>query len=186
MDPQLTNTDLPSDFLSTPLGAALRPTIDAMFRRPVEGQAPAAARLPDSQLGASLISDQAQARTPAATSTTSHPLATSSSITSSMHVITNPASFDSFLRSHRATVAFFTSQTCPPCRMIEPVFERLSKQKSSHHGRQGVVCAKVDIDVGLGRRLAAQWDIRATPTFYFFLDGDKVSFASQPLSLSRW
>jgi len=62
--------------------------------------------------------------------------------------------------------------------MIEPVFERLSKQKSSHHGRQGVVCAKVDIDVGLGRRLAAQWDIRATPTFYFFLDGDKVSLHS--------
>ncbi|KAJ8474075.1 hypothetical protein ONZ51_g7460 [Trametes cubensis] len=29
--------DLPSDFLSTPFGAALRPTIDAMFRRPVPG-----------------------------------------------------------------------------------------------------------------------------------------------------
>ena len=172
MDPQLTKVDLPSDFLSTPFGAALRPTIDAMYRRPVESQAH---RPPtDSQLGTSLLQSVSnRARVSAATST-SHSSETSS-ITAPMHVITNSASFDSFLRSHRVAVAFFTSRTCPPCRMIEPVFERLSEQKSP----QGVACAKIDIHVGLGQSLAGQWNIRATPTFYFFLDGEKVSFFSR-------
>ncbi|KAJ3574479.1 hypothetical protein NP233_g1745 [Leucocoprinus birnbaumii] len=168
--------DLPSDFLSTPFGAALRPTIDAMFRRPVAGQAPAVPtqQVSDSQLGASLlqsVSEQAQVQ-PSASTSTSHPLGTSS-ITAPVHVVTNPASFNSFLKTHRAAAAFFTSQTCPPCRVIEPVFEQLAEQKGPHDGRQGVACAKIDIDVGLGQNLAAQWNIRSTPTFYFFLDGEK-------------
>ncbi|KAF9447302.1 thioredoxin family protein [Macrolepiota fuliginosa MF-IS2] len=168
--------DLPSDFLSTPFGAALRPTIDAMYRRPVQGQAsiggPAVAPAPaDSQLAASLVQSVAnRAQAPLS----AHPTE-SSSITAPMHVITNPASFNSFLKSHRAAAAIFTSQTCPPCRMIEPIFERLAEEKGPHDGRQGVAFAKVDIDVGLGRNLAAEWNIRATPTFYFFLDGHKVT-----------
>ncbi|KAF5360784.1 hypothetical protein D9756_004593 [Leucocoprinus leucothites] len=171
--------DLPTDFLSTPFGAALRPTIDAMFRRPVAGQPPGPAitqtgQVSDPQLAASLlqsVSDQAQAQPPASRSA-SHPPGTSS-LTAPMHVITNPASFNSFLTSHRAAAAFFTSQTCPPCRMIEPIFEQIAEQKGPHNGRQGVACAKIDIDVGLGQTLANQWNIRATPTFYFFLDGEK-------------
>lgn len=177
----MTPTDLPSDFLSTPFGAALRPTIDSMFRGPVAGQRPTATAPQtgalDSQLASSLLqsaADQAQAQ-PSPTLSISHPPGTSS-ITAPMHVITNPASFNSFLKSHRAAAAFFTSQTCPPCRMIEPIFERLAEEKGPHDGRQGVAFAKIDIDVGLGRSLASQWNIRATPTFYFFLDGQKVSF----------
>lgn len=58
--------------------------------------------------------------------------------------------------------------------MIEPVYERLAEEKSLRDGRNGVAFAKIDIDVGLGRSIAAEWNIRATPTFYFFLDGKKV------------
>jgi hypothetical protein len=58
--------------------------------------------------------------------------------------------------------------------MIEPVFGRLAEEKGLGDGRQGVAFAKIDIDVGLGRSVAAEWNIRATPTFYFFLDGQKV------------
>lgn len=91
-----------------------------------------------------------------------------------MHIITNPASFNNFLKSHQAAVAFFTSETCPPCKMIEPVFERLAEEKGPHGGRNGAGFAKVDIDVGMGRNLASEWGIRATPTFMFFLGGKKV------------
>jgi thiol-disulfide isomerase/thioredoxin len=159
-------SDLPSDFLSTPFGAALRPTIDAMFRPPVPGQT---AVPPINPTAASLlqsVSDQAQAPPTSPSGI--------SSISSPMHVITNPASLNSFLKSNRAAAAFFTSQTCPPCRMIEPVYERLAEEKSSRDGRQGVAFAKIDIDVGLGQSIAAEWNIRATPTFYLFLDGQKV------------
>ncbi|KAF7767898.1 hypothetical protein Agabi119p4_7141 [Agaricus bisporus var. burnettii] len=160
--------DLPSDFLSTPFGAALRPTIDAMFRPPVPGQAPVAPTSPAASSLLQSVADQAQA--PTTIPSTSPGI---SSISAPMHVITNPASLNSFLKSHRAAAAFFTSQTCPPCRMIEPIYERLAEEKSLRDGRQGVAFAKVDIGVGLGRSIAAEWSIRSTPTFYFFQDGKK-------------
>ncbi|KAF8968944.1 PPPDE putative peptidase domain-containing protein [Flammula alnicola] len=157
--------DLPTDFLSTPFGAALRPTIDAMYRRPSPGAAPsipspstAARASPNPQLAARVhrwCPNDRFADGP-------------------IHIITNPTSFNSFLKSHRAAVAFFTSETCPPCKMIEPVFERLSEEKGLHEGKNGAGFAKIDIDVGMGRNLASEWGIRATPTFIFFLDGKKL------------
>jgi thioredoxin-like negative regulator of GroEL len=59
--------------------------------------------------------------------------------------------------------------------MIEPVVERLAEEKGrgGQKGR-GVAFAKVEIRVGMGSVLASQYGIRATPTFVFFLDGEKV------------
>ncbi|EDR13188.1 uncharacterized protein LACBIDRAFT_188295 [Laccaria bicolor S238N-H82] len=147
-------SDLPTDFLSTPFGQSLRPTIDAMYRRPSPGVPAIPANAPPNpELAASILQ---------------------SSLTSPIHAITNPPAFHAFLKSHRAAVAFFTSNTCPPCRMIEPVFERLSEEKGLQEGRDGAGFAKVDIDVGMGRNLAAEYSVRATPTFMFFLDGEKI------------
>ena len=161
--------------MSTPFGAAMRPTIDAMYRPPGPSTAPAAtatnSTTPDPQLASSIL----QAVASQAANGTAHTNGQSTnSLTSPMHVITNPATFKNFLKTHRAVVAFFTSATCPPCRMIEPVFERLSEEKGFHEDRDGAGFAKIDIDVGMGRNLASEWGIRATPTFMFFLDGKKV------------
>ncbi|KAF4617546.1 hypothetical protein D9613_005689 [Agrocybe pediades] len=168
--------DLPTDFLSTPFGAALRPTIDAMYRRPgtsappsVPTPAAAVNASPNPQLAASIL----QAVASQAQSNGYSPQPATESLTSPIHIVTNTASFGNFLKSHRAAVAFFTSETCPPCRMIEPVFERLSEEKGLADGRQGAGFAKIDID-GVGSGLASQWNIRATPTFLFFLDGKKL------------
>ena len=108
------------------------------------------------------------------------------SLTAPMHIITNPSSFNNFLKSHKAAVAFFTSETCPPCKMIEPIFERIAEEKGLQNGRPGAGFAKIDIDVGMGRTLASEWGIRATPTFMFFLDGKKVSncFSLHPDTLN--
>lgn len=164
--------DLPTDFLSTPFGAAMRPTIDAMYRRPSVGAPPSAYPSADSQLAASLlqnVASNAQASTTPAASATQ-------TLTAPIHVITNTPAFNSFLRSHRAAVAFFTDHTCAPCKMIEPVFERLSEEKGiKTGGAGGAGFAKIDIGVGLGQSLASEWGIRATPTFIFFLDGKKAS-----------
>ena len=164
--------DLPTDFLSTPFGAAMRPTIDAMYRRPGTSTPPTAANTPPNpQLASSILQTVASQATNGSAYTN---VQSTNSLTSPMHVITNPATFNNFLKTHRAVVAFFTSATCPPCRVIEPVFERLSKEKGLHQDRDGAGFAKVDIDVGMGRNLAMEWGIRATPTFMFFLDGKKV------------
>ncbi|PPQ86324.1 hypothetical protein CVT25_005625 [Psilocybe cyanescens] len=168
--------DLPTDFLSTPFGAALRPTIDAMYRRPTPGPIPtpasAVSASPDPQLASSIlqaVASHAQGNGYAQAGTRA-----TESLASPIHIVTNPASFNGFLKSHKASVAFFTSQTCPPCRVIEPVFERLAEEKGLHDSRNGAAFAKIDIDVGMGNALASEWNVRATPTFMFFLDGKKL------------
>ncbi|EKM51910.1 uncharacterized protein PHACADRAFT_262319 [Phanerochaete carnosa HHB-10118-sp] len=191
--------DLPSDFLSTPFGAALRPTIDAMFRRPAPGTAnppaqpspqaaaAAAAAAPDPALASTLLQAvAAQAfATDGAPSTSSltqsaqsvTEAASSETATAPIHMCTNPTSFHNTLRTHRAVVAFFTSQTCPPCRMIEPTFERLAHEKTQAAGiggGGGIAFVKVDIGAGMGHAIGAEYGVRATPTFIFFKDSSKT------------
>ncbi|KAJ7505456.1 PPPDE putative peptidase domain-containing protein [Mycena galericulata] len=173
--------DLPTDFLSTPFGAALRPTIDAMYRRPSPG-VPAAPPVPANQpVAASLlqaVAAQAQGSGTAPSPSPVAPLAATESLTAPMHPVTNSASFRMLLRTHRAVVAFFTDQQgCPPCRMIAPIFEQLAEQKGirAANGGRGAVFTKIDMRVGAGGTLAGEWGVRVTPTFMFFLDGTKVS-----------
>ncbi|KAJ6619539.1 PPPDE putative peptidase domain-containing protein [Mycena sp. CBHHK59/15] len=187
--------DLPTDFLSTPFGASLRPTIDAMYRRPTPGSTPppisspgaAADASPNPQLAASLlqaVAAQAQSSSSSAPPSTWQlppapapaPLPATESLTAPMHPCTNPASFRALLRAHRAVVALFTDVVgCPPCRMIAPVYEQLAAEKGTRAGGSGgAAFTKIDIRVGAGNALAAEWSVRATPTFMFFLDGTKV------------
>ncbi|KAG6834078.1 hypothetical protein H0H93_012111, partial [Arthromyces matolae] len=177
--------DRPTDFLSTPFGAALRPTIDAMYRRPspsaptppVPAPVPATAATsaaaqaaPNPQLAAQLL----QAFASQAGSSPALANTASQSLTAPVHAITNPPAFNTFIKNHRAAVAFFTSTTCGPCRTIEPTFERLAEEKGVKADGRGAGFAKIDIDVGMGNALASQWNVRATPTFIFFLDGQKL------------
>jgi thiol-disulfide isomerase/thioredoxin len=159
--------DLPSDFLSTPFGAALRPTIDAMFRGPSPGVAtptpPATSQ--DPQLAASIlqsVASQAQSQPGPSTRATN-------SLTGPLHIITNPASFNHFLKAHRAAVALFTApQTCPPCRVIEPVFDRLAEEKGIREGRNGAAFAKIDINVGMGQSLASRMGDSSNTHIFIF------------------
>ncbi|KAI0051384.1 DUF862-domain-containing protein [Auriscalpium vulgare] len=163
--------DLPSDFLSTPFGAALRPTIDSMFRRP-SGYTPAGTpplaqpAAPNLALASSLLQAVAtRASGPA-------PTTPASTVAAPIHVSTNPASFHSVLGAHRAAVAMFTSATCAPCRMIEPVFEELARAKTKGEGR--IAFVKVDMDVGMSGMVGREYEVTATPTFVFFQDQKKV------------
>ncbi|EIN12585.1 thioredoxin family protein [Punctularia strigosozonata HHB-11173 SS5] len=184
--------DLPADFLSTPFGAALRPTIDSMFRRPAQGAAPVSNPAPQAAINASpnpqLASTLLQAFANRATqpspsgSGTSTPTSSqpypqqangngnisTSTLSAPIHACTNPSSFNSLLATHRAVAAFFTSATCGPCRMIEPTFENLV------HEKKQVAFAKIDLGVGMGTQVGSMYGVRVTPTFIFFLDGKKV------------
>ena len=118
------------------------------------------------------------------TPSTSAAAAAASSASSPIHPSTNPSSFRSLLGTHRAVVAMFTSATCPPCRMIEPVFEDLawSKNLTTSSGGKAqaegqIAFVKVDLGVGMGSMVAREYGVTATPTFEFFLDGKKVRVA---------
>ncbi len=146
-----------------------------MFGRPVPGLPPVA---PQPALGTSsdslsssiLQSVASQARANPGTYTEA-----TSSLTGPVHIVTNPATFNHFIKSYRVAVALFTApQTCPPCRVIEPVFDQLAEEKAMRDRKNGAAFAKIDLNVGMGRVLATEWGVRATPTFMFFLDGKKV------------
>jgi hypothetical protein len=49
--------------------------------------------------------------------------------------------------------------------MIEPVFEELAQTKAR---QGGIAFVKIDLGVGLGREVAREWKVTATPTFIFF------------------
>jgi desumoylating isopeptidase 1 len=147
-----------------------------MYRRPSATTASTSVAPSNMDLGASLlqaVASQAASRSsraPYPTPVPTPPRAAQSTLTAPLQIVTNPASFRTLIASHRCVAVFFTSPTCAPCRIVEPVFEDLAQNKASG----GVAFAKVDLATGLGSQVAGQWSVRATPTFLFFLDGKKA------------
>jgi desumoylating isopeptidase 1 len=94
-----------------------------------------------------------------------------------IHICTNPASFHNLLKTHRVVIAMFTSQTCPPCRTFEPIFERVAHERTRNAtagGGGGIAFVKVDLGTGMAGSIAGEYGVRVTPTFLFFSDGSKV------------
>lgn len=96
--------------------------------------------------------------------------AATQTLTAPIQICTNPTSFETLKKGHKAMIAFFTSQTCPPCRMVEPVFEELARSKAS----PSVAFVKIDMSVGMGQQVGHSHAVHATPTFQFYLNGKKV------------
>ncbi|KAJ3877193.1 PPPDE putative peptidase domain-containing protein [Lentinula edodes] len=176
--------DLPSDFLSTPFGAALRPTIDAMYRRPGAMQpplptnaAPTSMTAPNPELAASILQAVAAQAQQGMLPSSAPPLQATESLVAPLHQITNSASLQSLLRTHKAVVVNFSDMiTCPPCRVIAPVYEQLAHEKGVKTvSGAGAAFAKIDLSTPPGKALGAEWSVRVMPTFMFFLDGKKIS-----------
>jgi thiol-disulfide isomerase/thioredoxin len=138
-----------------------------MFRPPGAGPA---APIPQSTTSDALL--QSVAARASGSQLTPPPRSTDDAtlLTAPLQIATNPATLKSIISRHKATAVFFTSATCPPCKVIEPIFEDLAYSKAS----AGVAFVKVDLGVGMGSAAAGEYGVRATPTFIFFNDGKKV------------
>ena len=73
---------------------------------------------------------------------------------------------EKFRQIHNKSILYFTATWCPPCKMISPEYEKLSKKHSDI-----VAFGKVDVDDN--GDAAMDFEIRSVPTFVFF-DGDTV------------
>jgi len=137
-------SSLPEDFLNTPFGQSLRPMIDGAFAGPP----------PSQSFGhqSNFPSQQQQS-----------PHLSAPQTQQNVHFPTTMASFDSLLSSSTMAIAFFTSETCGPCKMIEPRFHSLSKTHTN--------ITFIQIDTQRAFPVAQHYQIRATPTFMTFLNG---------------
>jgi len=86
----------------------------------------------------------------------------------------NFKNFDGFVKKGVAIIDFW-AEWCGPCKMMEPVFEEVSK---SMKGK--VSFGKVNIDNN--RELAERFQIMSIPTLLVFKDGEQVDRASGVIS----
>lgn len=80
-----------------------------------------------------------------------------------MKKINNQATFDQYLNGDKPVLIDFYADWCPPCKMLTPVLEELSKE---HQDDFEII--KVNVDEQ--EALAAQFDVRNIPTLVFIKD----------------
>ncbi len=88
-----------------------------------------------------------------------------------VHNVTSLAELDRLLEAAKdsCAVIFFTSATCPPCKIVYPTYDELAAEASG----LGTLI-KIDISASPSANAVAQrYQVRATPTFITFLKGQK-------------
>ncbi|KAJ3052534.1 hypothetical protein HK097_006100 [Rhizophlyctis rosea] len=144
-------TSLPAEFLETPFGRSMLPMLENMF-----GPSALARPAGTSEPSASVLASTAAAPRKA------------------VRAIVNLAELDNLIANERCVAVDFTSATCGPCRVISPEFERLVEERAAAGGGVSGTGGKivgVKVEIGMAREIAAKYQISATPTFMFFLDG---------------
>ncbi|KAI9468956.1 MAG: PPPDE putative peptidase domain-containing protein [Benjaminiella poitrasii] len=164
-------SELPAEFLRTPFGQSILPMIEGMFGQsklnPAAATAAAAVTtatppsLPSAE-AASLIQGISSAATSAAPATLNP-----------VQIARSASEVDSLISTYSAVVVFFTSATCPPCRIIKPDFEKLIADKNDKQDR--IKLLGIVLDLSMASSDVAKFGVRATPTFHLYLHGKKYS-----------
>ncbi|KAL4747843.1 PUL domain-containing protein [Aspergillus terricola var. indicus] len=139
--------NLPETFLSTPFGQMLKPQIESALRGVT--QAPGQG-LPAPRSGPAGSSIQAQSQ-------------------GKVRVVGNLNELEQQLSSasKSCAVIFFTSATCPPCKMMYPVYDELAAEAGSK-------AVLLKVDTSIAHDVAVRYSVHATPTFMTFLRGEKL------------
>ncbi|KAI9249457.1 PPPDE putative peptidase domain-containing protein [Phascolomyces articulosus] len=164
-------SDLPADFLNTPLGQSIRPMIEGMFGQ--SQLAPPQQQQPFTNGSAPTAAQQNMLRDISSAALSAAPQPTSNQ-PSPLQTAPNLSTLQQWIQSYKAVVVFFTSATCPPCRMIKPDFERLVQEKNEG-GSTKIKLMGVTVDTSVAFDAAQNFGIRATPTFMLFHNGNKFS-----------
>lgn len=85
-----------------------------------------------------------------------------------VHNVTSTSELDQLLQRHHRSCAviFFTSATCPPCKLLYPLYDELAAEV----GDKSVL---IKVDIPQAREIGSKYSIRATPTFITFLKGQQ-------------
>ncbi|KIW87836.1 uncharacterized protein Z519_11420 [Cladophialophora bantiana CBS 173.52] len=175
---------LPETFLNTPIGQMLRSQIDESMRTMTQAPDAVAGQNASCTQAAAQKSSKAVQKDIQASSILegpTHKLTTPAIINAHpprdspgyVHNITTLSELNSLLSStsHSCAVVFFTSATCPPCKIVYPTYDDLASEAGTLSGAKLI---KIDISASPSAHTVAQrYSIRATPTFITFLRGQK-------------
>ena len=160
-------TSLPQTVLNTPFGQMLKPQLDQAMRGIT--QAPVASTsLPRS--GAQSNRTPNGSSVPSASRANGDAAATDSEAVGKVHNVTQLRNLETLLESAKSSCAviFFTSATCPPCKMVYPAYDELAAEA-------GTKAILIKVDISQAYEIGSRYQIRATPTFMTFLHGEKES-----------
>ncbi|KAF2972602.1 hypothetical protein GQX73_g1034 [Xylaria multiplex] len=68
--------------------------------------------------------------------------------------------------SKKSVIIFFTSATCPPCKVLYPLYNELAAE----HGKSVTL---IKVDISRAPDVARQYTVTATPTFVAFVHGKR-------------
>ena len=169
---------LPQKFLETPMGQMMRGQIDQSMRsmtqapdaevgaapRPIPQRNGAGTGKP-LQVNGTVTSNGTQQSNYAAVFVNGQPTSQPPGL---VRNVTSLSDLDTLLSSAKQSCAviFFTSATCPPCKIVYPAYDELAAEAGDK-----ATLIKVDLSKAYG--IGARYNIRATPTFSTFLRGEK-------------
>ncbi len=78
----------------------------------------------------------------------------------------NSSNFDSTISQEKPTLVDFWAAWCGPCKLMHPVFERLSKKYKE------MQFARVNVDEN--QPIAQKFGVQAIPTFILFKKGQQI------------
>ncbi|KAF3483407.1 thioredoxin [Arthroderma uncinatum] len=87
-----------------------------------------------------------------------------------VHNISTLKGVEDLLASARSSCAviFFTSATCPPCKIVYPAYDQLAEEA----GDKAVL---IKVDISKAYDVSSHYQVRATPTFITYLKGKRES-----------
>ncbi|CAI7641408.1 unnamed protein product [Penicillium pancosmium] len=144
--------NLPRTFLDTPFGQMMKPQIENALRGSTQGTGPGTVPGPSFQPQAAHQPRAAQHPAPA-----------------SVRNVSSLSQLESELAaaSNTCAVIFFTSSTCPPCKVVYPTYDQLAEEAGDR-------ARLIKVDIGSAYDVSMKYGVRATPTFMTFLKGQKL------------
>lgn len=158
-------TSLPQTVLNTPFGQMLKPQLDNAMRGITQAPVP-----PNSVPRAAT---QPQSIPNGLSSRPQTGMGISQKKEEVPGVVYKPTrlkQLDELLASAQdsCAVVFFTSATCPPCKIVYPAYDELAAEA----GNKAVL---IKVDLTDAYEIGARYQVRATPTFMTFIKGEKES-----------
>ncbi|MCJ1474773.1 hypothetical protein MMC13_003433 [Lambiella insularis] len=155
-------TSLPQTVLNTPFGQMLKPQLDQAMRGITQTPAP-----PSSIRQPTTSSNGTTAKHPNYVNSNGAKEPTSRA--GMVHNVTRLRELNQLLDSAKSSCAviFFTSATCPPCKLCYPAYEELAVEAGSK-------AVLIKVDLSQAHEIGSTYQVRATPTFMTFLNGDKM------------